>query len=262
MIRAPLLFLNGLFLTGLFLIGMALFRPAAADQNTAPVTIFAAASLTTVMTEITDAFQSQSLGTARTVFGSSAALARQIEYGAPADVLVSANPDWIAYLGARGLIDPGSRRAVAGNRLVLAVAQDNPADVTSLPDQGLLAMADPGAVPAGRYAKEALSAVGRWADVAKRAVFAPDVRAALAWVARGEVASGIVYATDAAAEPMVRVGYVFPAANHTPILYQAAVIADARSPELARQFLDFLESPAARALFARHGFLPPPADAP
>lgn len=239
----------------LILAGLALFQPAKAAEDTGVVTIFAAASLTSVITDIAAAFP------ARLVFGSSAALARQIEQGAPADVFISANPQWISYLSAQGMIDAGSRRAIAGNRLVLAVAKDASSEITAVPDHGRMAIADPGFVPAGRYAKEALTTSGQWDSVSKRAVFAPDVRAALAWIARGEVASGIVYATDAEAEPSVRVGYVFPSQDHSPIIYQAAAVAGAEQPEAAARFLGFLKGRAGQQHFARHGFLPPPGSA-
>lgn len=235
---------------------------AANVSNT--VTIFAAASLTSVVTEIADRFENHGLGGTRTVFGSSTTLARQIEHGAPADIYLSANPDWVTYLETRGRTVTGSRRAVAGNRLVVVVPRDSTVELTTI-DQlsglladGRLAIADPEAVPAGRYAKEALTYTGQWAQVAKRAVRASDVRAALTWVARGEVASGIVYATDAKIEPLVRIAYRFPAQTHSPIVYEAVSVADAPDPKVAARFLDFLNSPEGVSVFELYSFLAPP----
>lgn len=236
---------------------------AAADVSNT-VTIFSAASLTSVMTEIAGRFEKNSLGGTRTVFGSSTTLARQIEHGAPADVYLSANPKWVSYLETRGLIVSGAPRAVAGNRLVIVVPQDSTVEMTTIDQlsgllaRGPLAIADPDSVPAGRYAKEALTYTDQWTEVAKRAVLASDVRAALTWVARGEVAGGIVYATDAKIEPLVRIAYRFPPQTHSPIVYEAVGVAGAPDPKAAARFLDFLNSPEAVSVFEQFGFLAPP----
>jgi molybdate transport system substrate-binding protein len=249
-------------LTALFLLSIALLRPAAAD--TPDVTVFAAASMTSVLTEIAEAYSQADARPVKLVFGSSATLARQIEHGAPATLYLSANSDWIDYLTDRDFVVEGSRRALVGNRLVVAVPGDSAASIDTLnqvvvlASQTPLALADPDSVPAGRYAKEALINAGHWQSLSGRTVYAPDVRATLTWIARGEVSGGIVYATDAAIEPKVQVAYTFLAELHAAILYEAVLIRGAGNKSAARPFLDFLTGPEARTLFHRHGFLVPP----
>lgn len=188
-------------------------------------------------------------------FAASSALARQVRQGAPADVFVSADEAWMDDLEAGGLLRPGTRADVAGNRLVVIRPQG--AAPRTLADLGgdKLALADPAAVPAGRYARAALESLGLWSGVRDNVVAAENVRAALALVERGEAALGIVYATDALASDKVEVVERLPAGSHPPIRYPAAVIGDSAHPE-AEAFAAFLTSAEAKAIFARRGFEP------
>ena len=193
-------------------------------------------------------------GEATISYAASSALAKQIEEGAPADVFVSADLDWMAYLAERDLVQPDTEVELLGNRLALVAPADSEAaaaiapgfDLAGLLGDGRLAIANVDAVPAGRYGKAALEALGVWESVSELAQ-AENVRAALALVALGEAPLGIVYATDAAAEPAVRTVGVFPEDTHPPIVYPAAATAEA-GPDAAA-FLAFLQSAPARAIF-------------
>jgi len=231
------------------------------------VTVFAAASLAGALDEIADDFTDDT-GIAVTVsYAGTSALARQIELGAPADIFISADVAWMDYLEDGGLIMPETRIDLLGNRLVLvAPAVDSPDagdDIAALirggvGPGGLLAMADVEAVPAGRYGKAALEALGIWAEVAPFAAQTDNVRTALAFVARGETPLGIVYATDAAAEARVAIVATFDAALHPAIVYPAAVVAGADGPAVSA-FFAYLAGPEAGAVFAAHGFSRPQA---
>jgi len=212
------------------------------------VTVFAASSLKGAMDEVAAAWSEETGGTMRVSYAGSSALARQIEAGAPADLFLSANPGWVDYLDDAGLVQ--SRNDLLTNALVL-VAPVGGAEggMARLEGEGRVAMALVEAVPAGIYGKAALTHLGVWEAVAPRVVQADNVRAALALVARGEVALGIVYATDALAEPAVEVVEAFPAESQPPILYPAAALTEAGAP-----VLEFLESAAAREIFTRRGF--------
>ena len=234
--------------------------PAAARE----LTIFAAASLTDVLQQIGEAYKADTGQSVRFSFAASSALARQIESGAPVDVFVSADQDWMDYLQNRKLIQATTRVDVVGNALVLIAPADSSlrlkiapgfALLAALGPTGRLATGDPAAVPVGRYAQAALTQLGVWQAVAGRVVAADNVRTALNFVARGEAPVGVVYASDAQAEPKVRVLDVFPASSHTPIRYPAAAITQA-APE-AGQFLSFLQSERARTLFRKAGFTTP-----
>ena len=195
-------------------------------------------------------------------YAGTAALARQIESGAPADIFLAANAAWMDHVDAQGLIEPGSRQALAGNRLVFVTGDSDMApfepsatlDLPALLDGGRLAIGNPDHVPAGIYARQALEALGLWPGVRSRLAPAADVRAALALVARGEAPLGIVYATDAALVEDVRIVGTIPAALHEPIVYPVALIAGRPSP-LATRFFQFLTGPEGRAVFARAGFI-------
>ncbi|WGW05778.1 molybdate ABC transporter substrate-binding protein [Tropicibacter oceani] len=224
------------------------------------VTVFAASSLKTALDAIAPGFQ-QATGHGLTVsFAGSSVLARQIEAGAPADVFISASADWMDHLAAQGLIDAGSRRNLLGNSLVL-IGQPQDAPLTDWADlpvrlgQGRLAMALVQAVPAGIYGKAALDSLGLWDQLAPQVAQADNVRAALALVALGEAPLGVVYATDAQAEPQVSVLATFPAGSHPPIVYPAARIQG--SGAAAQDLLDYLNSAPARAVFADQGFALP-----
>ena len=229
-----------------------------------PVVVLAAASLKDALEDAAAEWETRTDGEVALSFAGSAALARQVEAGAPADLFVSANEAWMDALEAGGLIRPETRRDLMANRLVLiAHGEAEPLEIGpgfDLPGRlgdGRLAMALVDAVPAGIYGREALTALGVWDEVAPRVAQADNVRAALALVARGEAPLGVVYATDARAEPRVSVMGVFPEDSHPPIAYPAAVVAESDHPE-AEAFLDHLSSPQALALYEARGFLPPP----
>jgi molybdate transport system substrate-binding protein len=237
------------------------FTVAAAQPR--PLLVFAAASLKTALDAIASEWRTQTGGRATISYAASSTLAKQIENGAPADLFISADRDWMDYLEQRQLIDPKTRIDLLGNRLVLIAPADSAVHVTIAPGfalaalvgEGRLAMADPDAVPAGRYAKAALSALGVWQGVASRIAAAENVRAALLLVARGEAPLGIVYRTDAAAEPAVKIIAVFPPDSHPPIVYPMALTLTA-SPD-SPAFAAYLGGPAARALFEAQGFTAP-----
>lgn len=239
--------------------------------STRSLTIFAAASLTEALDAACAGFRRQTgIGT-RTSYAGSAQLARQIEQGAPADLFVSADAEWMDWLAARGRIDPSARRNVAGNRLVLiAPASGDTRSLDLVPgpaltqrflerlDGGRLATTEP-EVPAGRYGREALTALGLWEAVEPQLAPAENVRAALALVARGEAQLGIVYLTDAHAEPDVVVVAEFAADLHSPMIYPAAPVHRQDAPtESSVRLLDFLSGPDGQRILQGFGFAPPP----
>ena len=223
-----------------------------------PILVFAAASLKTALDDVARQWLAKT-GTMPTVsYAATSTLARQIQRGAPADIFVSANRDWMDVLEKDGSIRPESRRNLLGNRLVLiGHGRSRPAirigDLPARLDGGRLAMALVDSVPAGIYGKQALESLGVWDEVARRVVQADNVRAALAFVARGEAPLGIVYATDAAASDRVSVVAAFPASSHRPIAYPAALTAGPANRK-AGAFYAHLFSAAARPLFERQGF--------
>jgi len=227
----------------------------------AEVTVFAAASLTDAVNEIATAYQKKTGHTAALSFAASSVLARQIANAQGADVFISADTEWMDYLDQRDLLTPGTRKDLLGNHLVLIAPADSKLQLTIAPGfdilralhGGRLALADPESVPAGKYAKAALAALGVWTAVAAQLAPAENVRVALAYVARGETPLGIVYTTDARAEPRVRVVGTFPDNTHPPIVYPVALTKEARP--LAREFLGYLESQSAAAVFRKAGFV-------
>ena len=228
-----------------------------------PVTVFAAASLKEAMDELARRFESAGGGRVLVSYAATPALARQIENGAPADIFISADLDWMEYLGKRKLVRAATRANLLSNRLVLIAPADSKAVLTIGPRFPLaallgdkrLAMADPDSVPAGKYGRAALEALEVWAEVAPKVARAENVRAALALVARGETPFGIVYATDALAERKVRVIGEFAAHLHPAIVYPAALTSASKS-ERAGSFLQFLRSAEARPVWQQYGFRP------
>jgi len=226
-----------------------------------PLTVFAASSLTQPLGDLAPAFTAQSGNEVRFSFAATSTLARQIESGAGADVFISADDTWMTYLSDRHLIAPGTRVEILGNRLVLVVPADRAIaveltpgfDLASLLGRGRLATGDPAHVPAGRYARQALTALGVWRIAETRLVPAESVRAALVLVERGEVPAGIVYESDASASTKVRVAGIFPEKSHDPIVYAAAIVAGRDTPG-ARAFLAFLHTAIARATFTKYRF--------
>lgn len=232
-------------------------RAAEADD----VVVFAAASLKNALDDAAHRFERQDSAPVKIAYAASSALAKQIESGAPADIFISADLPWMDYLQKRNLIRPATRKNLLGNRLVLVApagsgikAEIKPGfDLVGLLKGGRLAMADPDSVPAGKYGKAALEKLGIWKSIAPHVAGAENVRAALLFVDRKEAPLGIVYATDAAADPRVEIAATFPENSHPPIIYPAALTAASRNPEAAK-LLEFLESPAARSAFEKEGF--------
>lgn len=223
-------------------------------------TIFAAASLKNALDAAVTVYEKQTGDTVRVSYAASSALARQIEAGAPADIFISADLKWMDALQGKGLIQANTRRNLLGNDLVLVAPKASGTKIDLKPGvdllpylkNGPLAMADPAAVPAGIYGKAALTELGVWRAVEAKVARAEDVRAALRLVARREAPLGIVYRTDANAEPQVEVAGVFPPGSYPPVTYPAALVTDAQGR--AHALLDFLRSPAARPYFAQQGF--------
>jgi molybdate transport system substrate-binding protein len=218
------------------------------------ILVLAAASLANALEEVNALYPAKVTAS----YAASSALARQIEQGAPAQVFISADSEWMDYLDRRGLLVAGTRRNLAGNRLVWIVptSASAPGDpLAALGKDGRLALADPQHVPAGKYAKAALEKLGTWDQLRGRIAAAENVRAALALVARGEAPLGIVYETDANAESKVRVAGAIDPRLHPPIVYPAALVGGATAE--ARRYLEFLHSPQAAAIFRKHGFSPP-----
>jgi molybdate transport system substrate-binding protein len=228
------------------------------------VTVFAAASLKNALEEITATWEHQTGYRATLSFAGSSALARQIEAGAPADIFISANQGWMDHLAARGLIQTESRVNLLGNQLVLIAPKGSAAFGPLGPESDLVARLGPDrmaialteAVPAGIYGKAALMHLGLWDQVSDRLAQTDNVRAALALVALGETPLGVTYTTDAQAQPKVQVLATFPDTSHPPILFPAALTTDAADHK-TQEFLHFLQSKPARALFLEAGFLIP-----
>ena len=253
--------LAALFITA----AAALSVGGAAPAGAAKVLVFAAASTAAPMDEITALYAARGGGQASTSFASSSTLAKQILNGAPADIYISANSQWMDLLARKKAVDPASRIDLLSNRLVM-IAPAGPAlaidigpgfDLKGALRGGMLAMGDPDHVPAGIYARAALEDLGVWPALAGKVARTQDVRAALALVERGEAAAGVVYATDAAFTAKVRIIATFPAASHPRITYPAAIVAGRERPEV-RLFYEFLKSKEAADVFARHGFTPIP----
>jgi molybdate transport system substrate-binding protein len=247
--------------------GLGMARTSAAAETPDTVRVFAAASLTTALTELGQAWAMAGHPQPSLAFAASGTLAKQIEAGAPADLYASADLKWMDYLDTRRLIDHASRRNLLATTLVLiapVAIPGQPGPVTPVSVQmrrdfpfatafeGKLCTGEPDTVPAGIYAKQALQALGWWDSLQGRIVGADDVRAALAFVERGECTLGIVYAADALVSQKVRVLATFPPDSHDPILYPFALVNGARPA--ARAFLEQLTGAPAAAVFARYGF--------
>jgi molybdate transport system substrate-binding protein len=235
--------------------------PANANPSE-PLRIFAAASLKNALDAIAADF-TKATGTRIVIsYGATSTLARQIENGAPADVFVSADEDWMNYAEQRNLLKAGSRRNVIGNTLVLIGPANMPAGIAIRPGMdwaallgsgGRLAVADPRSVPAGRYARAVLEKLGAWTTLEPRLARAENVRIALQFVAQGEAPLGIVYGSDQYAEPRTRIVATFDADLHPPIMYPAAVVAASRHPK-ADGLVGALEDADAQAVFRAMGF--------
>jgi molybdate transport system substrate-binding protein len=224
--------------------------------------IFAAASLKNALDDIAAAWTKETGKTAPKIsYGASSALAKQLEQAAPADLFISADLDWMDYVEKKDLIKKDTWVNLLSNKIVLIAPKESKVaigikpgfDLAKALGGGKLAMANVDSVPAGKYGKAALEKLGAWSGVKDNIAQAENVRAALLLVARGEAPLGIVYSTDAAAEPNVKIIGAFPADSHPPIIYPAAVTKDSKSAD-AKAFLDYLKSSKARPAFEKQGF--------
>lgn len=233
-------------------------QPAQAQET---LTVFAAASMKNALDDINAAFTKTTGIKVTASYAASSALARQLESGAPADVYISADLKWMDYVGDKKLIKADSRHNLLGNRLVLIAGKDSKIgsitiepgfDIAKLAGDGRIAVADVKAVPAGLYAKAALEKLGAWTKAEPKLAMAENVRATLAFVARGETPIGIVYETDAKVETNVKIIGTFPHGSHPPVTYPMAATANAK-PDAAK-YLAFLRGSDAKAIFEKYGF--------
>ncbi len=243
-------------LSTLLVLSLGAFAAGAAEIH-----VSAAASLTDALKEIVPRFERESGHRVVCHFAATSLLARQIEEGAPADLLFAADEATLDRLDQRSLVLPGTRRSLLGNQLVIVVpagstlALEGPDDLAR-PSLRRLALADPRTVPAGIYARQYLQRRGLWERLVARVVPTENVRAALATVAAGNADAGLVYGSDARGSDRVRVAWTVPLEEGPRISYPAAVLAGAQEPEAARALLAFLARPASLEVFRRHGFLP------
>jgi molybdate transport system substrate-binding protein len=237
---------------------LPLALPAAAADK---VTVFAAASMKNALDAANAEWQKETGNETTVSYAASSALAKQIEAAAPADLFISADLAWMDYVAERKLIREDTRSNLLGNRIVLIAPKDKAEkveikegfDLAGLIGDGKLAMGAVDSVPAGKYGKAALEKLGIWSSVEGKVAGAESVRAALALVSRGEAPYGIVYQTDAAADPGVAIVGAFPEDSHPPIIYPVAILADSKSPA-ASAYLDFLKSDKAAPFFTEQGF--------
>ncbi len=247
------------WIRGVVAAALLAFAPLAAQAGT--ITVFAAASLTDALGDVGKAYKAKTGNDAVFSFAALSALAHQVEASGGADVFMSADTDWMEYLDTRGLIQHDTRKNLLGNHLVLIAPAGANVSLTIAPHfdlagalgGGRLSVADPDSVPAGKYARTALTTLGVWNSVVNHLVNAENVRVALAYVSRGEAPLGIVYTTDALSDKGVHIVGTFPENTHAAIVYPAALVKDAK-PE-AKAFLDFLSGPEARAIFEKDGFV-------
>lgn len=236
-------------------------KKAAPAEEKRPVVVFAAASLKTALDEIAAAFAKDTGNSLTITYASSAVLAKQIEQGAPADVFISADIPWMDYVEKANLLKPLTRKDLLGNKLVLIEPSDQTTkltiekgfDLAGATGDGKIAVCSVTSCPAGVYGKEALQSLGIWEAVEPKLAQADNVRAALALVARGEARFGIVYSTDAKAEPKVKVVGTFPGSTHKPIVYPVALLASSTNPA-APKAISFLSSQAATKILLAQGF--------
>ena len=246
-------------IVGAFLAIAAAVMPAAAQART--ITVFAAASMKNALDEINAAYTAKTGIKVTASYAASSALAKQIEQGAPADVFISADTDWMDYAISKKNINEPTRVNLLGNSIVLIAPKDSKVenvnigrgfDLAKLAGDGRIATGDVKAVPAGKYARAALEKLGSWRAAEPKFAMAESVRAALTLVARGEAALGIVYSTDARVEPGVKIVGTFPADSHPAIIYPVAATATAKAE--AADYLAFLRSTAARNILEKYGF--------
>jgi molybdate transport system substrate-binding protein len=249
-----------LFIVFVLLLATALpLSHAVAQEQT--LTVFAAASMKNALDDANAAFTKATGLKVTASYAASSALAKQMESGAPTDVFISADLNWMDYVAGKNLIKTDSRYNLLGNRLVLISGKDSKVanvkigqgfDIAKLAGDGRIAVADVKAVPAGRYAKAALEKLGSWAAAEPKLAMAENVRATLAFVARGETQIGIVYETDAKVEPNVKIAGTFPDGSYPPVVYPVAATSNAKPA--ASKYLDFLRGKEAKAIFEKYGF--------
>jgi molybdate transport system substrate-binding protein len=247
------------FLLSLVILCGVVQSPALAEDKT--LTVFAAASMKNALDDIDAAFTAKTGVKVNASYAASSTLAKQIEQGAPADIFVSADTDWMDYATAKKNINEPTRVNLLGNSIVLIAPRDSKVDnatigqgfdLAKLAGDGKIATGDVKSVPVGKYAKAALEKLGAWTAAEPKFAMAESVRAALTLVARGEAVLGIVYSTDAKVEPGVKIVGTFPADSHPPIIYPVAATSIAK-PD-ANAYLDYLRSSAAKAVLEKYGF--------
>ena len=251
--------LTQVFAVVLIACGMTWQSPASAQEKT--LTVFAAASMKNALDEVDAAYTAKSGVRISASYAASSALAKQIEQGAPADIFVSADTDWMDYAIAKKTINEATRVNLLGNRIVLIAPKDSKIgnvsiatgfDLAGLAGDGKITTGDVNAVPVGKYAKAALQKLGAWSAAEPKFAMVENVRAALLLVSRGEAALGIVYATDAKVDPGVKIVATFPADSHPAIIYPVAATLTAKSD--ATNYLAFLRTSAAKVIFEKYGF--------
>lgn len=238
--------------------------PSAPDSPEAPkaatLSVSAAASLTDVMQALFDAYTAKTPGVAlQGNYGASGALQAQIEEGAPVDLFFSAAQKPMNALEEKQLLEPNTRVDLLENKIVLIVPKDSRSAITSFADlekAQTIALGEPESVPVGEYAKEILTSLGKWEAVQGKVTFGSDVRQVLSWVEAGEADCGVVYATDAATSDQIKVVCEAPEGSCKPVVYPAAVLKDSKQKEAAAQFLAFLSTDEAKAIFSKYGFTP------
>jgi molybdate transport system substrate-binding protein len=250
--------LAGIFAALVIVSGSALSPALAQDKS---LTVFAAASMKNALDDVDTAFTAKTGVKIAASYAASSTLAKQIEQGAPADIFLSADTDWMDYATGRKDINEPTRVNLLGNSIVLIAPKDSRVDnvtigpgfdLAKLAGDSKIATGDVKAVPVGKYAKAALEKLGAWQAAEPKFAMADSVRAALTLVARGEAALGIVYSTDTKVEPGVKIVGTFPADSHPPIIYPVAATATAKTE--AAEYLAFLRSSAAKAIFEKYGF--------
>lgn len=242
-----------------FAAGSIAVRPASAQDK--PVVVFAAASMKNALDEVVAKWKADTGKVAVVSYAASGPLARQLEQGAPADMFISADLEWMNYAEKKGLIKADTRTNLLGNTLVLIAPASSTgtfklekgANLAAFVGDGRLAVGDVRSVPAGRYAEQGLTYLGMWDQVKDKLAQAESVRATLALVSRGEAPAGIVYATDAKIDKNVRVVATFPAGSHPPVVYPVALTASTQSADAAA-LLAYLKTPAAAVIFEKYGF--------
>ena len=242
-----------------FLLAAASFQPAQAQDKS--LTVFAAASMKNAFDDVAKLYTDKTKVAVKSSYAASSALAKQIESGAPADMFISADTDWMDYVQKKDLVKAGTRVDLLGNKIVLIAPKDSKTtsvdikpgfDLAGLVGDGKITTGDVAAVPVGKYAKAALEKLGAWDKAAPKFAMAENVRAALTLVSRGEAAYGIVYQTDAAVEPGVKIVGTFPADSHPPVIYPMGLLKDTK-PE-GQSLLDFVQTAQAKAVFEKYGF--------